>query len=158
MLVMPHFDPPPHHAPDTAGVIAGLKTGTARGEILKAIIEGSTLFFVRGIEALRGLGIDTAGFIASGGGSRSDKGLQIRADIFGIPITRPKITEAGLLGAAMLAGISSGVLASAKEAVDLFVREDRRFEPDGARHALYREKHAVYRQMCSALKPVLSRL
>jgi len=158
MLVMPHFDPPPHHSPDTSGVIAGLKTGTSRGEVLKAIIEGSTLFFVHGIEALRGLGIDTAGFIASGGGSRSDKGLQIRADIFGIPITRPKITEAGLLGAAMLAGISSGVFASAKEAVDMFVHEDRRFEPDPARHAVYRGKHAVYRQMCSALKPVLGSL
>jgi xylulokinase len=158
MLALPHFDPPPHHAPDTSGVLVGLKTGTTRGEILKAIIEGATLYFVHGIGALRGLGIDTTGFIASGGGSKSDKGLQIRADIFGIPIIRPRITEAGVLGAAMLAGIASGAFGSAREAVDLFVHEDRVFEPDAARHAFYREKHDIYRQLFPALEPILSRL
>lgn len=158
MLVLPHFDPPPHHSPDTSGVIIGLKTGTTRGEILKAIIEGSTLYFVQGISALRGLGIDTTGFIASGGGSKSDKGLQIRADIFGIPIIRPRITEAGVLGAAMLAGIASGVFRSAKEAADCFVREDRLFEPDAARHALYREKHALYQALFPSLRSVLNKL
>jgi len=158
MLVLPHFDPPPHHSPETSGVIVGLKTSTTRGEILKAIIEGATLYFVQGIRALRGLGIDTTGFIASGGGSKSDKGLQIRADIFGIPIIRPRITEASVLGAAMLAGIASGVFRTAKEAADCFVREDRLFEPDAARHALYCEKHALYQAVFPSLKSVLNKL
>lgn len=158
MLVLPHFDPPPHHAQDTSGVMVGLKTDTTRGEILKAIIEGATLYFVQGMDALRGLGVDTTGFIASGGGSKSDKGLQIRADIFGIPMIRPRITEAGLLGAAMLAGLASGALGSVRDAVQLFVREDRAFEPDLARHAIYREKHALFRELFPALKSILSGL
>ena len=158
LLVLPHFDPPPHHSPDTSGVIVGLKTNTKRGEILKAIREGTALYFLHGIETLRHLGIDTTGFIASGGGAQSDKGLQIRADIFGIPIIRPRITEAGLLGAAMLAGIATGVFASAREAVELFVCDDRIFEPDAARHELYREKHALYQQLYPSLKPILKNL
>jgi xylulokinase len=158
LLVLPHFDPPPHHAPDTSGAIIGLKTNTTRGEILKAILEGSTFYFVHGIDALRHLGMDTAGFIAAGGGSRSDNGLQIRADIFGIPIIRPRITEAGMLGAAMLAGIATGVFGSAREAVELFVCDDRIFEPDAARHEFYRHKHALYQQLYPALKPLLQKL
>jgi len=158
LLVLPHFDTPPHHAPDTAGVIAGLRTETRRGEILKAIIEGATFYFVEGIETLRHLGIDTAGFIASGGGAKSDNGLQIRADIFGIPIIRPRITEAGLLGSAMLAGLSTGVFAHAREAAERFVHNDRVFEPDAERHAFYKERYALYQQIYPALQPVLKNL
>ena len=155
LLVLPHFDTPPHHTPDTAGVIVGLKTGTTRGHILKAIQEGIALYFVEGIEALRRLGIDTTRFIASGGGSKSDRGLQIRADVFGIPIVRPHITEAGLLGAAMLAGVSTDALAGVEEAVELFVHDDRIFEPDEQRHMLYREKHALYQPLYPSLQPIL---
>ncbi len=158
LLVLPHFDPPPHHVPETSGVIVGLKTDTTRGEILKAIVEGATLHFVQGIEALRGLGIDTTAFIAAGGGAKADKGLQVRADIFGVPIIRPRITEAGVLGAAMLAGLATGVCATAAEAAALFVHEDRRFEPDAARHACYREKHAQFRALFPTLAPLLRRL
>ena len=158
LLVLPHFDPPPHHSPDTSGVIVGLKTNTTRGEILRAIREGTALYFVHGMETLRRMGMDTTGFIASGGGARSNKGLQIRADIFGIPFIRPRITEAGLLGAAMLAGVATGVFASAREAVELFVCDDRIFEPDSDRHAIYCEKHALYQQLYPSLKTILKNL
>ncbi|MFT3849325.1 MAG: FGGY-family carbohydrate kinase [Propionivibrio sp.] len=158
LLVLPHFDPPPHHSPDTAGVIVGLKTNTRRGEILKAIREGSTLYFLGGLDALVHLGIDTTELIASGGGARSDAGLQLRADILGIPVVRPKITEAGVLGAAMLAGIATSVCATAEQAVNLFVKRERVFVPDVVRHARYREKHALFQQLYPSLKPILAAL
>ncbi|MCF7848186.1 MAG: hypothetical protein K9M45_04990 [Kiritimatiellales bacterium] len=158
LLVLPHFDPPPHHAPDTSGVVVGLKMGTTRGEILKAVYEGTTLYFMEGMDALRRLGIDTTEFIASGGGAKSDALLQIKADILGVPFVRPRITEAGMLGAAMLAGLSTGVFKTADEAVDIFVKRDRVFQPDARRHALYREKHALYRQLYPTLKPILQNL
>ncbi len=158
LLVLPHFDPPPHHSPDTSGVIVGLKMNTTRGEILKAIREGTTLYFVHGIEALRRLNIDTTEFIASGGGAKSNSGMQLRADILGIPVVRPHITEAGVLGAAMLAGLSTGVFKSAEEAVQIFVKRDRIFMPDAKRHAFYREKHRLYQQLFPALKPILKDL
>lgn len=155
LLVLPHFDPPPHHPPDTAGVITGLKMSTTRGEILKGIVEGATLYFKNGIDVLRRLGIDTTEFIASGGGAKSDAALQIKADIFGVPFVRPRITEAGTLGAAMLAGLATGVLGTAEEAARLFVKRDRVFEPDARRHAVYCEKHAAYLQLYPALRPIL---
>ncbi len=158
LLVLPHFDPPPHHPSGTSGVIVGLKTGTTRGEILKAIREGAAFHFVRGMQSLRKMGIDTTECIASGGGATSDPGLQIRADIFGIPFVRPRITEAGVLGAAMLAGFSTGAFQSATEAVALFVAPDRVFEPDALRHRQYMERHALYEQLAPSLAPLLAAL
>jgi xylulokinase len=160
LLVLPHFEPPvsPRIIPDTSGVIVGLKLGTTRGEILKALVEGASLYFVESLGALARLGLATQELIASGGGAQSDRGLQIRADVFGLPVIRPRITEAGRLGAAMLAGLATGVFRTAHEAATLFVKYDRVFEPDAARHARYGEKHALYQQLFPALRPVLHKL
>jgi len=160
LLVLPHFDPPPwpEYLPESAGAILGLKSNTTRGEILKAIMEGATYHFVDGIEALRRMGIDTAEFVASGGGARSDAWLQIKADIFGVPFARLRGAEGGVAGAAMLAGLGTGVYHTPAEAVSLYVRRDRIFEPDARRHAIYRENAALFRQVNPAIAPILKPL
>ena len=160
LLVLPHFEitGTPNFITDSAGVIAGLKTQTKRGEILKAVMEGTALYFVDGFQSLRESGIDTRELVATGGGAKSDAWIQIQADIFGIPFVRPRITECSILGAAILAGLATGVYSSAAEGVEQFVEEDRVFEPDSARHARYKEKHEQFRELYPALKDVLKRL
>lgn len=160
LLALPHFDPPqwPEHIADTAGVIAGLKSETTRGEILKALMECETFYFADSLAALEKLGIETREMIATGGGARSDAWLQIKADIFGVPFVRPKNTEGSLVGAAMLAGIATGIYGSAAEAVEVFVKRDRIFEPDARRHAIYREKLRLYGELFAATRGLLSKL
>ncbi len=160
LLTLPHFEitGPAHFLTNSSGVIAGLRTSTSRGEILKSIMESATLYFVEGIQALAELGIGTSEFIATGGGSKSDAWLQIKADIFGVPLLRPRFTEAGVLGAAILAGVATGVFTGYEEGVRRFVRTDRVFEPDMDRHCLYREKIDLYRRLYPALKDLLARL
>lgn len=160
LLVLPHFDPPqwPVHMTDTSGVIMGLKTDTTRGEILKSIMECETFYFADSLLALEKLGVETREFMATGGGARSDAWLQIKADIFGVPFVRPRISEGSLVGAAMLAGIATGVYGSAAEAVDVFVKRERRFEPNAGRHAIYQEKLELYREIFPTTRDLLSRL
>jgi len=160
LLVLPHFEMTgaPDFITDSAGVIAGLRTSTQRGEILKAIIEGAAFHFVEGLDALRGLGIDMSEFIATGGGAKSAAWLQIKADIYGVPFVRPRITECGALGAAILAGCATDVFSGPAEGVAQFVVRDRVFVPDTARHAQYREMHAKYRQLHPAMKGILAAL
>ena len=160
LLVLPHFDPPqwPVHLADTSGVIAGLRSDTKRGEILKAIMECETFYFADSLEALDKLGIETREFMATGGGAKSDAWLQIKADILGVPFVRPKNTEGSLVGAAMLAGIATGVYGSAAEAVEVFVKRERTFEPDAARHAAYQEKLGLYRELFPAMRGLLSKM
>jgi xylulokinase len=160
LLALPYFEMtgPPDFTADAAGAIIGLKTGTTRGEIFKCILESVTYYFVDSLAGLRELGADASSFTATGGGAKSDKWLQIKADIFGVPFIRPAITEAGVLGAAILAGLGTGVYATAAEGVGLFVRRERVFEPDAGRHAVYRERAALYRQLFPALHPLLRKL
>lgn len=154
LLVLPYFEAtgPPHFVSDAAGVIAGLKLTTTRGEILKAIMEGVSFYFIASVAALTEMEIDTSEFIATGGGARSDSWLQIQADVFGIPFVRPRITECSTLGAAMLAGIATGVFSSPAQAVSALVQRERVFEPDIARHQRYSEKLGAYQQWLSATR------
>lgn len=160
LLALPYFEMtgPPGFVADAAGAIVGLKTSTTRGEILKCIMESETLYFADSLAALARMGIDTSEFMATGGGAKSDAWLQIKADIFGVPFVRPKITEGSVLGAAILAGAATGVFASPAEGVARFVQRDRTFEPDAGRHAVYREKLALYRELYPALRGLLARL
>jgi len=158
IIVLPYFEPTgaPQFVTDASGVIAGLKMSTTRGEILKAIMEGATFYFVDSMRILKKMGIDTSAFIATGGGSKSDKWLQIKADIFGVPFLRPVVTECGTLGCAILAGVSTGVFNNLQEAVSLFVRIERSFEPDMNKHKIYTEQYSRYCTLYKKIYPVIS--
>jgi xylulokinase len=146
LMVLPHFAPtgPPHYDDKATGLIAGLTLETTRGEFIKGLLEGVTYYFRAGLDLMAEGGIEIRECRVTGGGARSDAWLQIKADILGRPLVRPKITEAGALGAAILAGVGCGVYHSAEEAVGALVQVDRVFEPDARRHRLYTERFARY--------------
>jgi xylulokinase len=146
IMVLPHFaiTGPPDFIADSCGVMAGLKLETSRGEILKGLIEAMTFYIRETFESLPGAGIEVADFRAVGGGSKSDAWIQISADILGRPFVRPKIHEAGVLGAAILAGVGCGVFPSLEVGVDTMVQLDRFFDPDPKKQSLYSERFAKY--------------
>jgi xylulokinase len=158
LFTLPYFEitGPPGFVADASGVILGLKLGTTRGEILKSIMEGATLYLAEGVRALAALGLEVGGFVATGGGARSDAWLQVKADVFGVPFVRAGFTEGGVLGAAMLAGIATGAWASAREAVAACVKTGRAFEPDPRRHAIYQEKAEAFRRLFPLLRAFLA--
>jgi len=158
LLVLPYFEPtgPPAFVTDATGAILGLRTTTTRGDILKAIMESAVLYFVECTEALNALGLGSSEYVAAGGGSRSDAWMQIRADVFGVPFIRARETEGSTLGAAMLAGVASGVYSSFESAVSLMVARDRVFVPDPVRHERYRKKSEVYRRLYPTLRDILT--
>ncbi len=154
IIVLPHFAPTgtPHFLSDTSGVIAGLKLETGRPEILKAILEGVAFYLQEVLERLPEIGIRIDDYRAVGGGSKSDRWVQVCADIFGVPVVRPSISEAGALGAAIMAGVGAGIFHSYEEGVEAMVKMERLFEPDPHKHAVYEVKYGVYQQ----LYPLLS--
>jgi xylulokinase len=157
LFTLPYFDPtgPPQFQVDASGVILGLRTSTRRGEILKSIMESVTFYFADSVHGLEAMGIGTAEFIATGGGAKSDQWLQIKADIFGIPFVRPQVTEGSVIGAAIQAGIATGVFHSPAEAVSKFVKRAKVFEPNLTRHKIYQEKLEAYRELFPLLKDFL---
>lgn len=149
LLFLPHNEPVhwPRFRGDTAGAFIGMKTATGRGEMFRALLEGITFFFVGVTEAMGRAGVMPREFLASGGGSRSDAWMQIRADIIGVPFTRLGETEGTLIGASMLAAMAAGMFPDLRAAVAASVRLDRTFEPIEANRRRYRELYALYKRI-----------
>jgi xylulokinase len=148
-MVLPHFATtgPPEFISDSSGVIAGLRLETSRGDILKGIVEGATFYLRECVEALPPTGIEITDFRAVGGGSKSDAWLQTTVDILQRPLIRPKITEAGALGAAIIAGVGCGAFQSYPAGVEAMVSLERMFEPDPKKQNVYDERFAKYKRL-----------
>ncbi|MGA9350586.1 MAG: FGGY family carbohydrate kinase [Anaerolineae bacterium] len=157
IMVLPHFTitGPPEFISDSCGVVAGLRLETSRGDILKGILEGTTFDLKECIESLPPTGIEIVDFRVVGGGSKSDAWIQICADILGWPFVRPGITEAGALGAAIIAGVGDGVFSSFEAGVEAMVRLERTFEPDPQRQKLYESRFEMYRRLWPLMEEYL---
>lgn len=149
VVVLPHFTitGPPHFISDSKGVLAGLKLETSRGEILKGILESTTFYLRESIETLPGAGIHINEYCAVGGGSKSAQWVQICADILGRPFVRPQNNEAGVLGAAILAGVGCGVFPTIRDGASAMVHMEQRFEPEEHKTQLYNERFDKYCQL-----------
>jgi xylulokinase len=148
IIVLPHFATtgPPSFISDSCGLIAGLRLDTPRGAILKGMIEGDAFYLKESVDSLPPTGIEIHEYRAAGGGSKSDAWIQVCADIFGRAFVRPTITEAGALGAAIIAGVGSGAFSSYREGVEAMVRLDQTFEPEVKQQELYADWFELYRR------------
>lgn len=157
IMVLPHFTTtgPPEFISDSCGVVAGLRIETSRGDILKGILEGTTFYLKECVESLPPTEIEIADFRAVGGGSKSDAWIQMCADIMGRPFVRPKITEAGALGAAVIAGVGSGVFPSYEDGVEAMVNLERTFEPDPQQQKLYESWFEKYSRLWPLMEEYL---
>jgi xylulokinase len=148
LITLPYFEPSgaPDLVADAAGAVLGLRSTTTRGELYRSLLEGISFFFVESLQRLEAMGARPDHMVATGGGARSHRLLQLQADIFGIPITRLGTPEAGAAGAAMLAGLATGLLVSPEEACEAFVSYGDTSEPNDAMHAAYMERYEAYRK------------
>lgn len=160
VMVLPHFSPtgPPKFIADSAGLIAGLHVGTKRGEVIKGIIEGAAFYLKELVDSLPATGIKIQNYRAVGGGSRSDVWVQSCADIFGQPFTRPVITEAGALGAAIMAGVGSGIFENYTQGVEFMVKLERTFEPNPLLHEKYQTRYQHYQRLLPLMGDYLREL
>lgn len=122
------------------GMIIGLTRGTGRAHIARAALE-SVAYGTRDVmDAMRqDSGISVQTLRVDGGMARNDWLMQFQADILGVPVQRPQVTETTALGAAYLAGLAVGLWESA-EAISAGWRVEREFTPsmsDSERESLY---------------------
>ena len=123
----------PYWKPDARGTITGLTRGTTLAHIARAALESiayqsAALLAAMGRDAVAAGGAPVSELRVDGGACVNDLLMQFQADLLGIPVVRPAVIETTALGAAYLAGLSSGVYASTDELSHLW-RADRRFVP-----------------------------
>jgi len=160
LLVLPHFSGSGTPTFDTASkaAILGLTYATTRADLAKAILEGLTYELRLNLDLLKAGGVQIDVLRAIGGGAKSPLWLQLKADITGIPVVTPKITEAAGFGAALLAGVGVGIFPSAAEAADRFLQLTDEYQPEPARHAAYNHQFELYRQVYPAVAPITHQL
>ena len=144
----------PHADPDARGAFTGLTLRHDRGALARATLEGVAYGLRDSLELLRDLGVDARAGRLSGGGSASSLWSRIVASVLGIPLERTESQEGSAFGAALLAGVRSGVFADVAEAVERCVRVRDRIEPDPLWTAAYEHGYARYRQLYPALRPL----
>ena len=135
------------------GAFAGLDASAGAPELARAVLEG-VAYSVRWLfEALEvSSGVAPERLRHAGGGAQSEVWAQIRADVLGRPIDRLANIDAGLVGAAILAGAGAGLFATLEEAARRMCRVDRTFEPNPARRAAHDEGFGRYRELYVRLK------
>jgi glycerol kinase len=119
----------PYWSPSAKGAIVGLSRGSTVAHIARAALESIAF---QSTALLIAMGRDAVAPISElrvdGGASANNMLLQFQADLLGIPVVRPQITETTALGAAYLAGLATGVFRDTSELAALW-RADRTFLP-----------------------------
>jgi glycerol kinase len=119
----------PHWDSYARGAIFGITRGSNRGHIARAALESIAYQVADLMDAIE---TDTNAALeelrVDGGASANDSLMQFQADILGVPVVRPFMTETTALGAAFLAGLGAGFWNEVQAIMDL-PREERRFEP-----------------------------
>ena len=136
----------------------GLTASHGRGHVIRAMIEGNAFALKDVLDSMSMAGLDATELVCVGGGAKADLLLQVRADVTGLPVTRPDDVETTARGAAMLAAVGAGlhgdVRAAARE-----MRGPRRAHllPDAERQSTYAAAHGRYRDVYAALRPLFSK-
>ncbi|KAA6460139.1 glycerol kinase GlpK [Acidobacteria bacterium AB60] len=119
----------PHWDPHAGGLLIGLRRDTRPGHIARAALESIAFQVADVLEAVQSETTSPLGALrVDGGAAVNDLLMQFQADILGVPVVRPRVTETTALGAAYLAGLATGFWGSAE---DLRAKreDDIRFEP-----------------------------
>ena len=155
-MLLPHFtgSGTPHLDLESKGAIVGLTLSTSKGELVKAILEGISYEIKQNLTMLQDAGVEINEVRAIGGGAKSDKWLQLKADMFGKKVIALDISEGVCLGTAILAGTAIGKYSSIEEAVDLLVKPKETYYPREAIAQEYDEKLNVYEQIYPALNSI----
>ncbi|MHB1294342.1 MAG: xylulokinase [Anaerolineae bacterium] len=143
----------PYPDPNARGAFFGLTLRHDKRHMVRSVLEGVAYSLRDALELLREMNVPIQQVRATGGGARSLVWRQVLADVFGTELVTVNVTDGSAYGAALLAGVGTGIYASVPEACARTVRIVDRIEPIGANQALYNEYYPVYRSLYGALKP-----
>ena len=157
LVLQPYWMPGIRYpGPEAKGAILGFGDVHGRAHVYRAILEGLAYALREGAErTVRNSKVPITELRVSGGGSQSRAAVQLFADVFGVPASRPHTHEAAGLGAAIDVMVGLGIQPDAEAAVAAMVRIADRFEPQPAASRIYEDLYqSVYLAMYERLRPL----
>lgn len=140
--------------PDAKGVFFGIDFSKTRGHFARSVMEGVAYALRHNLEVARRAGAHVETLHAMGGAANSSLWTQIKADITGKKIVVPSTDTATALGAALLAGVGTGVFKDYEDAVEQTVTVRREFVPNLENKEVYDKGYAVYLELYQNLKNI----
>jgi len=157
LVLQPYWSPGLRFpGPEARGAVIGFSDVHTRAHLYRAILEGLAYALREAAEKTsKRSGVPITSLRVAGGGSQSSAALQLTADIFGLPASRPHVYEASGLGAAIDAAVGMSLHPDFPSAVAAMTRQRDTFEPDARNHERYNELYqGVYKQMYKQLQPL----
>jgi xylulokinase len=147
----------PEYDPGARGAFTGLSLGHTTGHLVRAVMEGVAFAQRESAEVLAGLGVPVRSVVTAGGGARSAVWRGIQAGVLGVPVSYYPAPggDSSALGAAILAGVGSGLFDSLAGGAALVRAGDPDvIDPDPAEVISYRAAFARYREVARAVAPL----
>jgi xylulokinase len=142
----------PHLDPDARGALVGITAQHTRGHIIRAVLEGVAFSLRDTLTIFAEIGVPVASIRLGGGGARSQLWRQIQADIYGHAVEIVEAEEGAAYGAALLAGVGTGLWETVEAACDAAVRVTTTIQPVEKNLALMNRRYTEYRKLYPALR------
>lgn len=155
VLILPHFmgSQTPAWDHGATGVIIGLTYHHRREDIVRAILEAVVLESCWALSAFPQVGIEVGSVRMIGGAAKSRAWAQMVADATGAKVYLPVVSEAACRGAAILAGLGTGII-KYLESVAAKLELQTVLEPRPEKFDLYKERFKLYREAYEAILPI----
>lgn len=119
----------PELNPSASGGFSGIRLNHTRGHFVRAILEGVAFDLRENLDVMTGMGLVPETVICSGGAAKSTLWMQIVADVFNLPLMVSAQEEQACFGAALVAGIGTGVYGNWQEAAEVVKKPEKTIEP-----------------------------
>ncbi len=154
LVMLPHLmgAGSPEFNTEVKGVFAGIKMGMTKAHFTRAILESVAFMINRNIQIMNEQGIIIRDIHVLGGGSKSTLWVKIIADMTGIPVHTLRISDNAATGAALLAGVGTGLFSDLNKACQISVKSQTRIDPDIQAHEQYKNFYNKYLQLYQSLE------
>ena len=140
----------PHLDPNCRGVFFGLSAIHTRAHLIRAILEGVAFSLNDCLSILRDLDVDAATMMLTGGGAASPLWQEIIADIFNCEMNTCESYQGPSLGAAILAGVGSGIFSDLDDGCNKVIQIKNSIQPQEQKN--YVETYKIYKNFYPILK------
>jgi xylulokinase len=140
------------------GIFAGLTLSHTRGDMYRALLEGTAYAIRSNLDAMQKAGAALDQVIAVGGGTLNDLWLQIVSNVCGISQTVPEKTMGACYGDAFLAGLAVGAIGGIEALKQDWVKKDKEIKPDSGKKPLYDQYYQLFGELYAHSKEAIHQL
>lgn len=142
----------PHLDANCRGVFFGLSAIHTRAHLIRAVMEGISFSLLDCLNIIREIGMEVSDMMICGGGSRSTLWRSILSTLYDCNISTIKSGEGAVLGAAILAGVGTGIYSNVPEACDKLIIRDKVQKPVKELQDIYSDYYGIYRELYPLIK------